>query len=116
MGTINQDINEGFYASTRNYIKPHWRHEESFGQTGATSIELKIDQNCTKLRSDLHCLEEISTTECQDITQSTLLHCDCRYLTVHTTDDYQTPRISNLKFARRTLDGIWNCTKDINMD
>ena len=118
LATLNQDINEGFYASTRNYIEPYWRHWEFWGRTGVTSIELKIDQNCTQMRSGLPC-EDIahntSTTECQDITQTSLLHCDCRYLTVHTTDDYITPRISNLKFSRRILDGIWGCTEDINM-
>ena len=121
---LGQDINEGFLASTRNYITSRWSTRRD---DGATSIKLEIDPGCTKLFLDKNCSRCIMNNQhyadpCQDITKNSLIHCDCRYLSLETSTNLSLPRITQIIFLRGHDEadnwirkfGNRSCTEDIN--
>ena len=95
-GYLKQDINEGVQSRTRNFLKPVSTNNSSLA---ATSFYLDVDSNCE------------SSNEFKDVTNGSILHCDCRYLVPNFSQDKNEKPITEIYFSK-THSQL--CTDDIN--
>ena len=71
-GYVDEDINEGIAASSKNYLKPNYTTTKS---QAATSFKLTMDNRCSDQRR----------RDSQDLSKGAYVHPDCRYLDLATT-------------------------------